>query len=51
MKVSVLTCTRRRDDKFLITYRVPGALNGHAVSDWRVPEGRTVTVERGKVVA
>lgn len=48
-KVTVITCTRRRDDKFLVTFRMPGALVGSAISDRELSEGQSVTVIDGVV--
>lgn len=50
MKHTVLSCTRRRDEKYLVTYRLPGPATGHAVSDRPVSEGQDVVVRDGKVV-
>lgn len=48
-KVSVITCTRRRDDKFLVTFRMPGAITGSAISDRELREGQSITVKGGVV--
>ena len=48
MRVSVQSCTRRRDDKFLIGFRMPGGGIGAAVSDDAIPVGRDAIVRDGK---
>lgn len=50
MKVSVSSCTRRRDDKFLIGFRMPGGGIGAAVSDEPIPVGKDAIVRDGKAV-
>lgn len=50
MTVTVHTCVRRRDDKFLITFRLPGASIGSAISDREHREGESVVVKDGRVV-
>ncbi|MFC0633270.1 hypothetical protein [Brevundimonas balnearis] len=50
MKVVVHTCARRRDDKFLITFRLPGGSMGSAISDREHREGESVVVRDGRVV-
>lgn len=48
--VNVQTCTLRRDDKYLVTYRV-GSVVHTAISDKPVPIGADVRVRDGKVDA
>ncbi|MFN4296772.1 MAG: hypothetical protein ACK4FB_08000 [Brevundimonas sp.] len=48
-KCTVLTCTRRRDDRFLVVYRMPGAITGSAISDRELREGQSITVKDGVV--
>jgi hypothetical protein len=49
-RYTVTRCTRRRDDKFMVTYRMPGAVTGMATSDVAIPEGKSVAILNGKVV-
>jgi len=50
MKVTVLSCTRRRDDRFLIVYRMPGAVTAFVVSDKAHPAGSSVVIRDGKAI-
>ena len=47
MIVNVLTCTLRRDDQYLITYKVGGSVQSAAP----IKAGTDVRVRDGKVVA
>ena len=49
-RFTVTRCTRRRDDKFMVEYRMPGAVTGMALSDVQIPEGKSVAILNGKVV-
>lgn len=50
MKVTVHACARRRDEKFLITFRLPGAIMGSAIADREHREGESVIVRDGVVI-
>lgn len=50
MIVNVQTCTLRRDDKYLVTYRV-GSVVHTAISDKPVQIGADVRIRDGRVVA
>lgn len=47
--VNVVSCTIRRDDKFLVAYRDARG-TGYAVSDKAVPEGSDVRIRDGRVI-
>lgn len=49
-KVNVLSCTIRRDDKYLVAYRDARG-TGYAVSDHPVETGSDVRIRDGKVIA
>lgn len=48
MRVSVEACTRRLDDRFLVTFSLPGGGIGSAVSDEEIPVGKDAIVRDGK---
>lgn len=50
MKVSVRSCVKLVNGKWLITYRAPGAATGSAISDREVEVGRDAIIREGKVV-
>ena len=50
MRVSVRSCAKLVNGKWLITYRAPGAATGSAISDREVEVGRDAIVREGKVV-
>lgn len=50
MRVSVRSCVKRIDGRFLITYRAPGAATGSAISERPVETGRDVIIREGKVI-
>lgn len=47
--VSVASCTRRRDDKWMVTYKDARG-TGYAVSEKPVPEGSDVRIRDGRVI-
>lgn len=49
-RVSVITCTRRMDGQYLITYRV-GAATYSAISKHAIPAGADAVVTDGKAVS
>lgn len=49
-KVTVHTCAPRRDGRFMITFRQPGAVMGSAISDRECREGESVVVRDGRVI-
>ena len=50
MIVNVLTCTLRRDDQYLITYKVGGPIQS-ALSATPIKAGTDVRIRDGRVVA
>lgn len=50
MIVNVLTCTLRRDDQYLITFKVGGAVQS-ALSATPIKAGTDARVRDGKVVS
>ena len=51
MRVSVRSCVKRLDGKWLITYRAPSAIyGGSAISDREVEVGRDAIIRDGRVV-
>lgn len=50
-KVTVHTCAPRRDGRFIITFRQPGAVMGSAISDRECREGETVVVKNERVAS
>ena len=50
MIVNVLTCTLRRDDQYLITYKVGGSVQS-ALSAAPIKAGTDVRVRDGRVIA
>lgn len=48
MKGTVHSCTRRRDDKFLIVIRRPGAIEVSGIADVEIREGANVRIVDGK---
>jgi hypothetical protein len=47
--VNVESCTLRRDEKYLVSYKDKNA-TGHAVSERPVPVGSDVRIRDGRVV-
>ncbi len=50
MIVNVLTCTLRRDDQYLITFKVGGSVQC-ALSATQIKAGTDVRVRDGRVIA
>lgn len=52
MKAAVISCTRRRDDKFLVVIAdtVGGRNQRQVLSDWEVKPNSDVIVRDGKIV-
>jgi hypothetical protein len=50
VRVSVRSCVKLLDGKWLITYRAPGAATGSAISDREVEVGRDAIIRDGRVV-
>ena len=49
-KVNVASCTQRRDEKYLVSYKDARG-TGYAVSDHPVKEGTDVRIRDGRVIA
>lgn len=48
MRGSVHSCTRRRDDKWLVIVGKPGGIQHTGVSEVEIPAGRDAIIEDGK---
>ena len=48
MKGRVQSCTRRRDDRWLVVIGKPGGVQIMGVSDVEIPEGKDAVVTDGK---
>ena len=51
MKGSVQSCTRRRDDKWLVVIGKPGGVQVTGASETEIPAGRDAVIEDGKARA
>lgn len=51
MRGAVQSCTRRRDDKWLVVIGKPGGVQHTGVSDYEIPTGKDAVIQDGKARA